>query len=217
MAGHLVVPPPHEKSKDYEAAIAWLHRFKPSGDEGYDKALAYAWKKYDEICSASEALDRKANNLVQSTGVVTGLLGFGITSLQLSHIGWTIPTFVLGVASIILAAVACSPSASPTSASVADLLDDITEGHKTDAWIAASLHCAIRGRDVTNNWKAARIRWATWILAIGLGWLVIVLLGSSGDFGRRNEQKRRDATVVSVRGHCQAPSPPLPHRPSRDD
>jgi hypothetical protein len=178
---HLFISPPwYKRQPDYVAATRWLKHFQPSKEVQYDKALAYAWKKYDEICAASETLDRKANNLIQSVGILTGLLGFGITSLKLGSEVLMAPSLVCGILSIIVAALTGSPSGSATSASVADVLDDITGGHDGDAWTTASLHCAIKGRESFNNWKATRIRWATCLLTGGLIWLVLVLLVLTG-------------------------------------
>ena len=173
-------PPPIEDSPAYQNARTWIKEFKPSTEvEGYEKGLAYAWKKYDEICAASDTLDRKAHELMRSAGIVTGLLGFGAGALKLDDMRWLASSFIAGVVSIAVSAIACRPTASTTSASVKNSLEDIDAGHNSDVWIAASLHCAISGREDTNNWKAKRIMWATWILVLALLLLIVAVSKSA--------------------------------------
>lgn len=174
----IIIPPKFAKSAAYREAESWLQGFKPSDNsEGYDKALQYAWKQYDGATSASETLDKKADNLMRNAGLVAGLLGVAMNALTLQKVIYLVPALITFIASLILSAVACNPTAGATTASVHDLLDDVTEGHSSDAWVAASIHCAIVGRTSLNDWKAARIRWATWAFCIALLCFLIPLWG----------------------------------------
>lgn len=168
------VCPSFDQDKAYLEALAWLRAFAPSSDvQGYDKALSYALRRYDQVSSASETLDKKADNLMRNAGLVAGLLGLAINTIKIEYPASLIPSLVAFTASLVLAALACNPTGGATSASVADVIDDITAGHPSEAWIAASVHCAIVGRNALNNWKADRIRWATYAFCAGLGLFLV--------------------------------------------
>jgi hypothetical protein len=170
----LAVCPKFADDENYKSATQWIENFTPSSSsEGYDKALAYAWRKYDQVTSASEALDKKADNLMRNAGLVAGLLGLAINTIQIGYPQWLIPSLVAFTASLMLAAFACNPTGGATTASVQDVLDDVTSGHSSDAWIAASISCAIAGRSAMNNWKAERIRWATYAFCAGLSLFLV--------------------------------------------
>jgi hypothetical protein len=165
----LFVCPPFDQHCDYHDAKEWLGKFAPVLDrEGYDKALEYAWKRYEQAGSASETLDKKADNLLRNAGLVAGLLGIGINAFRIDTPALLVPSLILFTASMFFGAIACNPAAGATSASVQDLLDDITAGHTSDAWVAASIHLAIVGRTCGNEWKAQRIRWSTAAFCLGL-------------------------------------------------
>ena len=173
------VCPPYDKDAAYEAANAWLRNdFKPNSEiQGYDKALAYAWRRFDQGSSASETLDRKADNIMRNAGLIGGLLGLAMNTLKMGEPRLLIPSLVAFIVSLMFAAVACSPTGSAATASVEDAISDIGAGHSSDAWIAASLHCAVVGRDAVNNWKAKRIRWATYALCAGLVLFLLPIVG----------------------------------------
>lgn len=173
---YLFVPPSYVHDSSYKGSEAWLRQFKPNPQtEGYDKALEYAWKKFDHASAASDTLDKKADNLMRNAGLVAGLLGLALNTLKLGEPHLLVPSLVAFTISLIFAALACNPTGGATSASVHDVLDDIGAGHSSDAWLAASIHCAIVGRSSLNNWKAKRIRWATAAFCIGLVLLLLPL------------------------------------------
>lgn len=166
--------PPHSQDVAYQSATAWLKKLNPKADaQGYDKALTYAWRRFDQVNSASETLDKKADNIMRNAGLVAGLLGLAINTIKISYPQLLIPSLVAFTASLIIAALACNPTGGATSASVADVIDDVADGHTSDAWMAASVHCAIVGRNALNNWKADRIRWATYAFCIGLALFLV--------------------------------------------
>lgn len=168
------VCPPHSQDVAYQSATAWLKKLNPKADaQGYDKALTYAWRRFDQVNSASETLDKKADNIMRNAGLVAGLLGLAINTIKISYPQLLIPSLVAFTASLIIAALACNPTGGATSASVADVIDDVADGHTSDAWMAASVHCAIVGRNALNNWKADRIRWATYAFCIGLALFLV--------------------------------------------
>lgn len=165
----LTRPPTYQTDRSYRAAIDWLQKFKPSGEvQGYDKALEYAWRKFDQVCAASEMLDKKADNLMRNAGLVAGLLGLSLNTLKVDTPKLLIPSLMAFIISLIFAAIACAPAGGATTATVCDLLDDIGNGRAKDSWIAASVHCAIVGRGSLNNWKASKIRWSTRAFCLGL-------------------------------------------------
>lgn len=170
-------PPSYSLGKAYLAAIEWLKQFQPSEKaEGYDKALEYAWRKFDQVCSASEMLDKKADNLMRNAGLVAGLLGLSLNTLKVDTPKLLIPPLLAFVVSLIFAALACAPAGGATTATVRDLLEDIGKGHAKDSWIAARVHCAIVGRASLNNWKASRIRWSTCAFCLGLFLFLLPIL-----------------------------------------
>jgi hypothetical protein len=158
------VCPPFDQDPAYQAANAWLHdEFKPNSEiQGYDKALAYAWRRFDQGASASETLDKKADNIMRNAGLIAGLLGLAMNTLHMGQPKLLIPSLVAFIVSLMFAA---------------DAISDIGAGHSSDAWISASLHCAVVGRDAVNNWKAKRIRWATYALCAGLVLFLLPIVG----------------------------------------
>jgi hypothetical protein len=173
------VCPSYLEDSNYKLSETWLREFKPSDSaQGYDKGLTYAWRRFDEVTASSETLDKKADNVMRNAGLVAGLLGLAINAVHVGHPWLLIPSLIAFVVSLVLAAIACNPTGGATTASVQDLLDDITSGHANDAWIAASISCAVAGRNVTNNWKAERIRWATYAFCAGLILFVVPVIAT---------------------------------------
>jgi len=174
----LWTPPDYKESSGFKAAEKWLsEQTAPDDTEGFDKGLEYAWKRYDQVSSASETLDKKADNLMRNAGLVAGLLGVVMNTLKVVDPRFLAPSLGAFVLSLICAAIACNPTGGATSASVDDVVDDIRKGHASDFWIAGSLHLAIVGRTCLNNWKADRIRWSTTLFCIGLALLVLPVFG----------------------------------------
>lgn len=171
-------PPEYTQSSGYKAAENWLNELTaPEKTEGFDKALEYAWKRYDQVQSASETLDKKADNLMRNAGLVAGLLGLVMNSFKNVDARLLVPSLVAFILSLIFSVIACNPTGGATSASVDDVIDDIRKGHTSDFWIAASLHLAVVGRMCLNNWKADRIRWSTTLFCAGLIFLALPVLG----------------------------------------
>lgn len=167
---HTFWQPDFTRSREYQEARNWLNcQFQPLSDEPtYESALEYAWKKYDEVLDGAQTLDKKADNLMRNAGLVAGLIGIAINTLKIPVPELLFPSLICFVISLALAALACNPAPTSTPTSVEDLLEDISAGHRTVPWMAASLHIAITGRGAVNTWKAARIRWATGTFCAGL-------------------------------------------------
>jgi hypothetical protein len=170
------IAPRYTDTPEYENATKWLGEFKPIDSDGYVKGLEYAWKMFEKIASAGDALDRKADNIIKSAGLIAGLLGLAINTLRVGEPTAFAPALIAFVVSLLFAAVACSPTANAASAGVNDLLDDITDGKHKDAFVAASIHCAIAGCSAVNDWKARRIRWSTTAFVIGLCLLLLPII-----------------------------------------
>jgi hypothetical protein len=165
----LAVCPPYDQDEDYQQAFDWLQNFKPLDTvQGYDKALEYAWRRFEQVSSASETLDKKADNIMRNAGLVAGLIGLAINIIKIDYPAALVPSLAAFMFSLILAALACNPTGASATASVQDVLEDVTNGHSSDAWMAASLTCAIAGRNAMNNWKADRIRWSTYAFCAGI-------------------------------------------------
>ena len=113
---------------------------------------------------------------MRNAGIVAGLLGIALNTLKINEPKLLVPSLVAFVAALVASAIACNPAGGATSASVSDVLDDVKEGHSSDAWIAASLHCAVVGRSCLNAWKSTRIKWATGAFVAGLLMFLLPLL-----------------------------------------
>lgn len=184
----LVRPPDYTCGPAYAEAMTWLNRFQPDESlSGFDDALAYAWKKFDQAHSASESLDKKADILMRNAGIVGGLLGITFNFVKpAGAVGldsWTatllIPSLVALLVSLIFAAHAHQPAGHASSATVSDLLDDIAAGKGSQAYLAASLHLAIVGRGCLNDWKARHLTISTYSFVVGLMLLLVPFIVSA--------------------------------------
>ncbi len=166
----LFMPPDFNEDASYLKAVEWLQKdFRPTAAiEGYGQALQYAWRKLDSAASASETLDKKAMHLMTTFTAISGVLGVAINAWHVANPYLLMPALIAFASASVLAAIACNPAADAAIASVRDLLDDIGKGHANDAWLAASIHCAVEGKSCLNRWKARRIRWATSAFCLGL-------------------------------------------------
>lgn len=162
--------PPFDSSPRYIEACEWHSNYTPAGEKdergGYDAALEYAWRRYEQACDAETTLDKKANNLLRNASIIAGLLGLGLGTLKLTAPAMLLPSLALFTLSMAMASIACNPTVGATSASVKDLLDDIAESHMYANWdrnalVAGSIHCAITGKEWVCEWKANRIRAST--------------------------------------------------------
>ena len=141
------------------------------------RGIEYAWKRFEQVSAASDTLDKKADNLMRNAGLVAGLGGIVMnSSFQMGNKWFIVPSLVAFIASLILAAWACSPTDGATSASIKDVLEDVSQGHPLDEWLAGSLHCASVGRAYLNTWKGARIQWATTTFCLGLLLLLLPIV-----------------------------------------
>lgn len=169
-------PPHYETTPEYTAARAWFRRYQPTADGGYDKALDYAWRAFEQIGKASEALDRKAESIMKADGLFAGAIGIGINALQIKSPAAFVPAVIFFIFSLIAAAIAYKPTGHATTAGVNDLLDDVNTGHGHDAYVAGSIYCAIVGSGTVNGWKATRLKYAIGFQVVALVCLLIPVI-----------------------------------------
>jgi hypothetical protein len=191
----------------------WALDYNPVREgEDYGLALEYAAKRYDEMLSLSEVLDKKLDDLARTSlaigvliATVARVLGAETPLGRSPMLIWAVISFAL---SFLVAVWSRGPTIYGTPLEIRNLLkvmDDHPEltKSKTEAVLASSYHVAVVGTYATNEWKAQQLWRATTLLFVGIVLLVAMLVIAGPSDPSPSVNKVRDAGSQPVAGEAQ--------------
>jgi hypothetical protein len=165
-----------EADEDYQKARSFAKGFKPKEGEDYTWSYEYAESSYARLMEAMNALDAKADSIVNHTSVLSAfaVVAFAYEALA---VDWALgiaigPTFVCAIAAICKAALARRPAAIPHPPSVKNALRFVrAHGCDSKARFIPQFHVAAQALRVVTDEKGALVRSASHFVV----WSVVLL------------------------------------------
>lgn len=148
----------YETEQSYKDAVHWYMNFQPVCDD-YESVLNFAESKYEEIKSAFDIIDKKAEWCFGLASAATAALIAFPERAGLSF-NAVLPVVVILLWSMHLALRSRIPCDVPTSFGVNDAIERHESTGKFQAWKAASLHCATKGMERIVAWKTESLVYA---------------------------------------------------------
>lgn len=166
-----------EADEDCRKARRFAGRFKPKEGEDYTWSYEYAEGAYSRLADTMDALDAKADSIVNYVGAFSG---FAVIALayEAVTVDWTLgiavfPTFICAVVAIAMAAKARRPAAIPQPPSVEDALRFVhVHGSESKARFIPQFHVATQAMRVVASAKGALVRSASHFFV----WSVVLLV-----------------------------------------
>lgn len=162
-----------DKDPELVSEVDWYEKFSPVEGNEYNVVRAYAEKKYEEITGVYAKMDQKAE---WCFGLAVAAAGASLVLLDKHDLKfWGIlPAITAFALSMHLSLRARLPGVRPSSMAVKDFMEREENTQFRDAWVAASLHCAICGIRIINSWKTHSLAYAARLLIAG----VLLLFGA---------------------------------------
>jgi len=160
------------------AARQWADSFDYADLEHGALVLDHAVRVYQELRAALDIQDRKAAGLLQAGAILISLLFAAIQGLHIVPGRLVYLAIALFLAATLIALWTLSPrptSAAPSLRTVCEGLGELA-GRSAQFWLAMGLHRAAEQLRIVVSWKAARNRWATWAITLGLACLALSIL-----------------------------------------
>ncbi len=171
--------PPYDIT--WEADDKWYQAAKPKPDVDYSDVKAYAEKKYAEMCSVYDTVDKKAEWLFgiafASSGALIAALNSWKMGVALCFL--SVPAFGCFVLAMALAIRARMPGPRPSTMTIKDM---VSVRERDPAWMLAligSTHCAATGLRHVTEWKSGQLSNAARFLIAGSVLFFVVLLAAS--------------------------------------
>lgn len=170
-------PKVHEEL-DYREAYEYKNKFVPRDGQDYGWVQDYARFNFDQLLSANNTIDSKAESLLKIFAGGSGLLSIGAV-LQLSKVSFAVAVFwgvslILAVACIIIASLVRFPKDTFLPPSIAWALEYAESFDKqASERFLAQWHVACEGMRLSNARKTFGLKVAIWL---GLSAIIVLAL-----------------------------------------
>ena len=148
----------------------WVADYKAKEIPSSDLVLELAREKYRGFDQSFETLDLKASEVLRTSGLIATILVASIGALALP-LGWPIALALFFLLLAMLIALWCRrPLPHPTPPTIRKILTDGSELQPCvmQTWLAVAFHRSAEEYRLVVNWKADRVREATFFLSLGL-------------------------------------------------
>ena len=164
----------------YQEHAKWAKNYKPAPDESDELVLDHARRVYDECVMANQRLDKKAEDILKTAGVlVTILLATAGASSAFTPC-WIIPSLICFLLAMVLSIVSRQPKPRSSLSSIRQTIERLPSENR-QLYMAVSLHWAVEKLSRSIGWKAQALRRASWCLCLGvLGFLFPIVAWSTG-------------------------------------
>jgi hypothetical protein len=193
---------------NWAAQEQWFREeFSPHQEIDYTSVRAYAERQFDQLWEANARIDQKAEWLFSIAAAGIGGVYVAVSDWGVGLI-WFVPALACGFAVLFLALKTRINDKKALTTDVRGILDITHAKYIPDAWIAASLHCAIAWMQRMNRWKGRHLDAAGRWLVLALVTFALPLVLES--WSRRTDP--RSTTPPSAAQSLRASESALPEQ-----